>query len=123
MKAMDVSLLRSGGKVRIQFDGWPAVAFGGWPNTSFGTFKGEVVAIDKYISKNGKYRILITATEENHWPDLLNIGAGAKSFLLLKRVPIWYELWRQLNGFPADFYEKEEMLEDVKKKAPIKSVK
>ena len=123
IKPLDLPIVHIGTKSRIQFDGWPAVAFGGWPNTSFGTFKGEVVAIDKYISKNGKYRILITATEENHWPELLNIGAGAKSFLLLKRVPIWYELWRQLNGFPADFYEKEEMLEDLKKKAPIKSVK
>jgi hypothetical protein len=23
---------------------------------------------------------------------------------LLNDVPIWYELWRQLNGFPPDYY-------------------
>jgi hypothetical protein len=24
---------------------------------------------------------------------------------LLKDVQIWYELWRQLNGFPPDLYQ------------------
>jgi len=24
--------------------------------------------------------------------------------VLLKDVPIWYELWRQINGFPPDYY-------------------
>jgi RsmE family RNA methyltransferase len=24
---------------------------------------------------------------------------------LLKNVPIWYELWRNINGFPPDYYQ------------------
>ena len=25
--------------------------------------------------------------------------------LLLKDVPVWYELWRNINGFPPDYYQ------------------
>ena len=25
--------------------------------------------------------------------------------MLLKDVPIWYELWRQINGFPPEYYK------------------
>jgi hypothetical protein len=39
------------------------------------------------------------------WPNEIKLGAGAKTFTLLKEVPIWYELWRQINGFPADYYK------------------
>ena len=54
----------------------------------------------------------------------MRIGTGVNAFLLLNDVPLWYELWRQLNGFPPDFYEKdEEKKQDIKRKAPIKSVK
>jgi hypothetical protein len=60
------------------------------------------------------------------WPQALRVGSGASGMALLNDVPLWYELWRRLNGFPPNFYEKEE---DTKKenspkmKAPIKSVK
>jgi hypothetical protein len=33
------------------------------------------------------------------------MGAGAQGIALLNDVPLWYELWRNINGFPADFYE------------------
>ena len=39
------------------------------------------------------------------WPKELKIGTGANGIALLKNVPIWYELWRQLNGFPPSLYE------------------
>ncbi len=106
VKPIDLPLVRKGQKVRIQFDGWPAIVFSGWPNTSYGTFGGKIFAIDNFTSNNGKYRILIEPDSTDHpWPKALRVGGGAKNMLLLKDVPIWYELWRQINGFPPDFYK------------------
>lgn len=123
IKPNDMPLMKKGKKVRLQFDGWPAVVFSGWPNNSFGTFAGEVFAIDNDISKNGKYRILVTEdATEKEWPDLIRIGSGAQGLLLLNDVRVYYELWRQLNGFPPDFYEGV-TTKDVKTKAPIKKFK
>jgi hypothetical protein len=106
VRPIDLPLIEIGQEVRIQFDGWPAIIFSGWPNTSYGTYGGKVFAIDKFISKNGKFRILVAPDPNDHdWPDALRVGGGTNNMLLLKDVPIWYELWRQINGFPPDFYE------------------
>jgi multidrug resistance efflux pump len=102
---VDFPLLRFGNDVRLIFDGWPAIVFSGWPQLSNGTFGGEILAIDNFISTNGKYRILVTPDEEEvPWPEDLRPGTGADGILLFKDVPLWYELWRQLNGFPPDYY-------------------
>ena len=106
---MDIPLLKKGQQVRIQFDGWPSIVFSGWPILTYGTFGGKVVAIDNFISDNGKYRLLVSRDSSDHpWPEQIKLGAGASTFTLLNNVPIWYELWRQINGFPPDFYNKEE---------------
>mgnify|MGYP003390149456 CR=1 FL=1 len=34
VRAMDVPLLKPGRKVRLIFDGWPALQFAGWPSVS-----------------------------------------------------------------------------------------
>lgn len=110
---LDLPLVSKNENVRIQFDGWPAIVFSGWPNASHGTYDGKIYAIDQFISANGKYRVLIAPDTTNYpWPDALRVGAGASSMILLNDVPIFYELWRRINGFPADFYsaaEKKEM--------------
>lgn len=106
VKPIDLPLLELGQHVRTQFDGWPAIVFSGWPNVSYGTYGGTVYAIDNYISPNGMYRILVAPDKiDVPWPDALRVGAGASSMLLLKDVPIWYELWRNINGFPPDYYK------------------
>lgn len=106
VKPIDLPLIRKGESVRIQFDGWPAIVFSGWPNTSYGTYGGTVFAIDNFISENGMYRVLAFPDPEDYqWPEALRIGAGATNMLLLNDVPIWYELWRKINGFPPDYYE------------------
>lgn len=106
VKPIDLPLLEKGAPVRIQFDGWPAIVFSGWPNTSYGTYGGNVFAIDNFISDNGMYRVLVAPDPNDHpWPDALRVGAGTLNMLLLKDVPIWYELWRQINGFPPDYYK------------------
>ena len=124
-KPQDLPLLSLGDPVQLRFDGWPAIVISGWPESSTGVFKGEIVAIDRFISDNGYYRLLISPNaEQKAWPELLSVGTGANAFVLLKEVPMWYEIWRQLNGFPADFYEpSKEKSESIKKKAPLKSVK
>jgi membrane fusion protein, adhesin transport system len=105
VKPIDLPLLKPRQKVRIQFDGWPAIIFSGWPNVSYGTYGGEIYAIDNYISTNGLYRILVCPDPQDHpWPEQLRIGAGTNNLTLLNDVPIWYELWRQFNGFPPDYY-------------------
>lgn len=122
VRPMDLPLIETGQEVRFIFDGWPAFIFSGWPGLSFGTYDGKVAAIDNNISKNGKYRILVNANQEKAWPKALRIGSGAQGVALLNTVPVWYEVWRQANGFPPDFYD--ENTEKVPKmKAPIKSLK
>lgn len=107
VEPIDLPLIEKTQHVRIQFDGWPAIVFSGWPNTSYGTYGGEVVAIDQFISPNGKFRVLVKPDPNDHpWPAALRIGGGTNNMLLLKEVPVWYELWRQVNGFPPDFYKR-----------------
>jgi multidrug efflux pump subunit AcrA (membrane-fusion protein) len=102
---IDIPLLYKGAKVRVWFDGWPTIVFSGWPNLSYGTFGGKIIAIETFISSNGKYRVLIAPDKnEEKWPKQLSIGAGAQTIALLDNVPIWYEVWRQLNGFPPNYY-------------------
>ncbi len=108
VRPLDLPLMHLGEKVRIQFDGWPAIVFSGWPNVSYGTYGGVVVAIETFISDNGKYRILLAPDPDDHeWPAELRAGSGADTIALLEDVPIWYELWRQLNGFPPNYYQPE----------------
>jgi len=115
VKPMDLALLNKGQDVRLQFDGYPAIVFSGWPNSSYGTFAGKISAIETNRNESGKFRVLIVPDQqEKKWPTNLKIGTGVKGFALLNDVPIWYELWRQLNGFPPDFYTVEVKGKDTK---------
>ena len=106
VKPIDLPLISKGSKVRVWFDGWPTIVFSGWPNMSYGTFGGKIVAIETFISDNGKYRVLIAPDEkEQKWPQQLSIGAGAQTIALLNNVPVWFEIWRTLNGFPPNYYK------------------
>lgn len=116
VKPMDVPLLSKGSKVRLQFDGWPALVFSGWPDVGFGTFGGEVAVIDN-IDSEGSYRILVVPDpKEDPWPKPLRVGTGTYGWAMLNDVPIIYEIWRQLNGFPPDYTEHEEQQPDKSKK-------
>ncbi len=104
---VDLPLIDRGQKVQFLFDGFPAIVFSGWPNTSYGTFSGKVIAVENAVSANGMFRVLVTedTTAGKKWPTELKVGAGAQGFALLKNVPVWYELWRNINGFPPDYYK------------------
>lgn len=114
VRAMDVPLIQRGRMVRLQFDGWPAIQFSGWPAVAVGTFGGKVVVIDAVSSNNGKYRLLVRPAEmpgDQPWPQQLRVGSGVVGWVMLDDVPIWYELWRQLNGFPPSLKEEPEKTE------------
>lgn len=116
VRPMDLPLIQKGQKVRIQFDGWPAIVFSGWPGASFGTFGGEVFAFDNYASEDGTFRVLISPDKSlKKWPPALRVGGGAKSMILLNDVPIGYELWRLVNGFPPNFYKSDSKTQEKKK--------
>jgi len=103
---MDLPLVNKGQKVRFMFDGFPAIVFSGWPAASYGTFSGVVVAVESNRSINGKFRVLVSEdSADRKWPPGLRLGSGAIGFALLKDVPVWYELWRNINGFPPEFYK------------------
>jgi len=117
VEPIDLPLMHIGEHVRIQFDGWPVIIFSGWPNVSYGTYGGTVVAIETFISDNGKYRILLAPDPDDHpWPEDLRVGSGAETIALLEDVPIWFELWRQLNGFPPNYYQPEKDMAKAAKK-------
>jgi adhesin transport system membrane fusion protein len=106
VRPIDLPLLHINEKVRVQFDGWPAIIFSGWPNVSYGTYGAKVIAIERFISDNGKYRVLLAPDEKDHiWPSAIRVGSGARTIALLEDVPIWFELWRQLNSFPPNYYQ------------------
>ena len=106
VEPINLPLIHIGEKVRVQFDGWPVIVFSGWPNVSYGTYGAKVVAVENFISPNGKFRVLLAPDEEDHkWPEEIRAGSGAYTMALLEDVPIWFELWRQLNGFPPNYYQ------------------
>lgn len=105
VKPVDLPLLKQGQRVMCIFDGFPAIVFSGWPNSSYGTFAGKVVAIESNIGVNGLFKALVVEDKaEKPWPQQIKIGAGVRGIAILNDVPVWYELWRNINGFPPDYY-------------------
>ncbi len=106
VRPIDLPLVHIGEDVRVQFDGWPAIVFSGWPNLSYGTYGAKVVAIENFISDNGMYRVLLAPNKDAEpWPKAIRVGSGAKTIALLDNVRIWFEIWRQINSFPPNFYQ------------------
>lgn len=118
VRAMDVPLIQPGRPVRLQFDGWPAIQFSGWPAVSVGTFGGRVAVIDAVSSEGGKYRLLVrpfAQKEDQPWPEQLRVGSGVYGWVVLDDVPVWYEIWRQLNGFPPSLQQEPKQEKEGKK--------
>ena len=107
----DLPLIRVGDQVRLQFEGWPAVQFVGWPSTAVGTFGGRVYLVDPTAAEDrgGKFRILVEPDGERPWPgeEFLRQGVRVQGWVLFNDVPVWWELFRQLNGFPPTRPESE----------------
>ena len=102
---IDLPLLDTGRKVRIQFDGWPAIVFSGWPGTSYGTYGGIILQLINLLTTTASSEYSVKPDPTDHpGPTALRVGSGAIGMCLFNNVPIWYELWRKINGFPPDFY-------------------
>lgn len=102
----DVNLISEGERVRLQFEGWPAVQFSGWPSLAVGTYGGRVAFVDAADDGLGKFRVVVTPDPADPpWPpgDKLRQGMRSNGWVLLQIVPLGYEAWRQFNGFPADY--------------------
>ena len=123
VKGNDMPLIQLGDRVRLQFEGWPAVQFVGWPSVAVGTFGGKVSRIFPTDDGKGNFRILVSPDESANpdvdWPDgrYLRQGVRANGWVLLQQVPLGYEIWRQLNGFPPTVADDEPKTE---KKSKVK---
>lgn len=117
VEPMDLPLISLGQKVQFIFDGFPVIVFSGWPESSYGTFGGKVTAIETSVSYNGKFRTLVIEDpNDKPWPKQLKIGGGASGIALLKDVPVYYEFWRNINGFPPEYYVVEPDNKEIDKK-------
>lgn len=98
----DIPLIVKSEEVRLQFEGWPALQFNGWPSVAIGTFSGKVTLVDSTDNGKGKFRVVVVPQKESDWPDIkyLRQGVRANGWIMINQVPLWYEMWRQFNGFP-----------------------
>jgi hypothetical protein len=117
VRGVDTPLIKVNDPVRLQFEGWPAIQFVGWPSVAVGTFPGKVIAINPTDSGKGIFKIIVGPDNnskpknsaqddadrtENGWPDsrYLRQGVRANGWVILDQVPLGFEIWRQMNGFP-----------------------
>ena len=114
----DAPLIDPGRHVRLQFEGWPAVQFSGWPSVAVGTFGGTVALVDPSDDGTGAFRIVVVPDEDDEpWPvaPYLRQGGRAHGWVLLNQVPLGYEIWRRMNGFPPSLKSKDEKPKGDKK--------
>ncbi len=107
----DAPLISPGRQVRLQFEGWPAVQFSGWPSVAIGTFGGEIALVDPTDDGTGKFRVVVipdAKLDHGVWPEYpyLRQGVRTHGWVLLDQVPLGYELWRRMNGFPPSLKSK-----------------
>lgn len=123
IKGNDAPLVYPGQKVRIQFDGFPALQISGFPQVNIGTFGGIVSVVDAVDDDRGTgmFRAVIKPdTADEPWPNpqVLRPGTRARGWMLLNTVPLAYEIWRQLNGFPPSLKEPPPLRRKPSKRGP-----
>jgi multidrug efflux pump subunit AcrA (membrane-fusion protein) len=98
----DVAMIQPKQSVRLQFEGWPSIQIPGWTSLAIGTFKGEVLLVDQTSATDGKFRVLVTPSDER-WPSekLLRQGMQSRGYIKIRNSIVIRELWRVLNGYPA----------------------
>jgi multidrug efflux pump subunit AcrA (membrane-fusion protein) len=102
IRGNDLPLVYEGRKVRLQFEGWPAIQFSGWPSVAVGTFGGVVTFVDQTATPDGLFRVIVLPAPGEKWPEsrFIRQGTRVNGWILLNNVALGYELWRQFNGFP-----------------------
>jgi multidrug efflux pump subunit AcrA (membrane-fusion protein) len=105
---IDAPLLNPGRKVRLLFYGIPAIPLPAWPELMAGTFGGVIKVVDQVDDGKGNYRFwVVPDPDDRPWPEQSHVRQGTKvmAWVILNRVPLWYELWRRFNLFPPDYQE------------------
>ncbi|MBS2034578.1 HlyD family efflux transporter periplasmic adaptor subunit [bacterium] len=108
----DAPLVRPGQKVRLMFDGFPAIPFTAFPWSAVGTYGGVVSVVDAHDDGSGRYRVFIQPDrspgslpwpkpQENEARYPLRPGTQVQGWVMMDRpVPLYWEVWRRLNAFP-----------------------
>jgi multidrug resistance efflux pump len=106
---LDAPLLNVGRKLKILFYGIPAIPLPAWPELMAGTYSGVIKVIDQVDDGKGNYRFwVVPDPDDRPWPEQSHVRQGTKTmgWVILNRVPLWYELWRRFNLFPPDYQER-----------------
>lgn len=110
-QGLDAPLLKPGRKVKILFFGVPAIPLPAWPGLMAGTRSGVIKVVDQIDDGKGNFRFWVVPDPEDPqaWPDQTQVRQGTKvlGWVIMNRVPLWYELWRRFNFFPPDYMERE----------------
>ena len=115
-EAIDAPLLKPGRPVRLLLHGIPAIPMPAWPEWMVGTYDGLIRVVDQSASANGKFRLwVVPETTRRDWPPQEQVRQGTQvmGWVILNRVPLWYEMWRRFNLFPPDYETGEKALTDV----------
>ncbi len=113
---IDAPLLNVGRKVKILFYGIPAIPLPAWPEVMAGTYTGVIKVIDQVDDGKGNFRFwVVPDPEDRAWPEQSHVRQGTKvmGWVILNRVPLWYEIWRRFNLFPPDYQERPPSLIDT----------
>lgn len=113
---LDAPLLNVGRKVKILFYGIPAIPLPAWPELMAGTYSGVIKVVDQVDDGKGNYRFwVVPDPDDRSWPEQSHVRQGTKvmGWVILNRVPLWYELWRRFNLFPPDYLERSHTLIDT----------
>lgn len=113
---LDAPLLNVGRKVKILFYGIPAIPLPAWPELMAGTYTGVIKVIDQVDDGKGNFRFwVVPDVEDRPWPEQAHVRQGTKAmgWVILNRVPLWYELWRRFNLFPPDYQDRPPSLIDT----------
>jgi hypothetical protein len=113
---LDAPILNTGRKVRLLFYGIPAIPLPAWPELMAGTFGGVIKVVDQVDDGKGNYRFwVVPDPEDRPWPEQTHVRQGTKvmGWVILNRVPLWYEIWRRFNLFPPDYQEGPPSLIDI----------
>lgn len=98
----NMPLIKEGLPVRLMFYGWPALQISGWPSIKYGTFGGRIKKVDSISYDKGFFYAYVVEDGDEPWPkgDALKVGTQTTAWVRLETVPIWYQIWRTINGLP-----------------------
>ena len=114
--SLDAPLLKPGRPVRLLFQGVPAIPLPAWPEFMAGTYDGRIQVVDQSASANKQFRLwVVPESDGREWPPSVQVRQGTQvmGWVILNRVPLWYEMWRRFNLFPPDYHTENINISDV----------